>query len=262
MSDFSVSTYMPCYKIDLASKKASLGQYNYTEMLQKMKASTPPEGAAYWKPDEYGRTLVDPNCPRRASLVSGATHSVHGVELPASYAVKKSDFLSQMERTQAAAFLNSEQNGDRVEGVYHQLSDQSKDVLSKLKDGGQVEKDAWKGLCKELLDLGQITESEYACSNLDYRLIPLGCHDASGNFVKYSNTADMVRASRSLAQWPGDPLNMLDSWSFMLSKWGMQLAAEYNPDGAPKYRDLTPISNQASACDKVKELIHSLAALS
>lgn len=194
--------------------------------------------------------------------VSSTPYIVRGFELPPAYAVKKSGFLTQMERTQAAVFLNSEQNGDRVEGVYQQLSDQSKDVLSKLKDGGQVEKDAWKGLCKELLDLGQITESEYEYSNLNYRLIPLGCHDANGNFVKYNNTADMVRASRSLAQWPGDPLNMLDSWSFMLSKWGMQLAAEYNPDGTPKYRNITPVSDQASACNKVKELIHSLTALS
>ena len=194
--------------------------------------------------------------------VTGAPYSTRGFELPSAYAPKGSGFLTQMERTQAAAFLNSEQNGDRVEGVYQQLSDQSKDVLSKLKDGGQVEKDAWKGLCKELLDLGQITESEYKCSNLDYRLIPLGCHDANGDFVKYSNTADMVLASRSLDQWPGDPLNMLDTWSFMLSKWGMELAEEQNSDGTPKYRDLSPISNQASACKKVMELINSLTAFS
>lgn len=194
--------------------------------------------------------------------VAGAPYSARSFELPSAYAPKGSGFLTQMERTQVAVFLNSEQNGDRVEGVYQQLSDQSKDVLSKLKDGGQVEKDAWKGLCKELLDLGQITESEYECSNLDYRLIPLGCHDANGNFVKYSNTADMVLASRSLCQWPGDPLNMLDTWSFMLTKWGRQLAAEHNPDGTPKYRDLTPISNQASSCKKVMELINGLAAFS
>lgn len=73
--------------------------------------------------------------------VSSAPYSVRGFELPAAYMPKGSGFLTQMERTQAAAFLNSEQNGDRVEGVYHQLSDQSKDVLSKLKDGGQVEKE-------------------------------------------------------------------------------------------------------------------------
>ncbi len=194
--------------------------------------------------------------------VSSAPYSVRGFELPSAYMPKGSGFLTQMERTQAAAFLNSEQNGDRAEGVYHQLSDQSKNVLSKLKDGGQVEKDTWKGLCKELLDLGQITESEYACSNLDYRLIPLGCHDANGNFVKYSSTADMVQASRSLCQWPGQPLNMLDTWSFMLIKWGNQLAMEQNPDGTPKYLDLTPISNQASACKKVMEVINSLASFS
>lgn len=261
MSDFSVSTYMPCYKIDLTANKVNLGKYNYTEMLQKIKASTPPEGAAYWKPDEYGRILVDPNCPRRASFESGTTHSVRGFELPASYAVKKPDFLSQMERTQAAAFLKNEQSGDRVEGVYDQLSDRSKDVLSKLKDGGEVEKDAWKGLCKELMDLGQLTESEYACSNLDYRLIPLGCHDANGNFVRYSNTAEAVLASRSLNQWSGQPLEMLDTWSFLLTRWGSQLAMETNPDGTPKYRDLSPVFSQASACQKLKELVNSLVEL-
>lgn len=190
--------------------------------------------------------------------LSGITQSVRGFELPAAYGVKKTDFLSQMERTRASAFLNHEHSGDRTQAVYHQLSDRSKDVLVKLKEGGQVEKDAWKGLCRELLDLGELTEAEYACSNLEYRLIPLGCHGAGGSFVRYSGTAEMVLDSRSLNQWSGQPLDMLDTWSFLLTKWGRQLAAEHNPDGTPKYHDLSPISSQADACGKLRELINSL----
>lgn len=189
--------------------------------------------------------------------ISGSA-STRGFDLPASYAVKKSSFLSRMERTRASVFLNNAQSGDRTEGVYDQLSDPSKDVLKQLKEGGQVEQDAWKGLCRELLDLGQLTEAEYACSNLDYRLIPLGCRSTSGSFVPYSDTAEMVLASRSLNQWSGRPLDILDTWSCLLAKWGRQLAAEQNPDGTPKYRDLSPVSRQVDACEKLRELINRL----
>ena len=43
--------------------------------------------------------------------VAGAPYSARGFELPSAYAPKGSGFLTQMERTQAAVFLNSEQNG-------------------------------------------------------------------------------------------------------------------------------------------------------
>lgn len=46
--------------------------------------------------------------------VTGAPYSARGFELPSAYAPKGSGFLTQTECTQAAAFLNSEQNGDRV----------------------------------------------------------------------------------------------------------------------------------------------------
>lgn len=100
---------------------------------------------------------------------------------------------------------------------------------------------AWKGLCRELLDLSQLTESEYACANLDYRLISLGCHNSDGSFVRYRGTAEMVLASRALNQWTGHPMDIPDTGSFLLTKWGNQLAVEKNPDGTPKYRT-SPLS--------------------
>ena len=76
--------YLPCYRIDPASKRMSLGKYNYTETLQKMKESTPPEGRTYWgEPDEYGRVYVDPNNPRQATLEPADAASLTPADLRA-----------------------------------------------------------------------------------------------------------------------------------------------------------------------------------
>ena len=76
---------------------------------------------------------------------------------------------------------------------------------------------AWKGLCRELLDLSQLTESEYACANLNYRLIPLGCHNSDGSFVRSRGTAEMVLASRALNQCTGNPLDIPPTGSFLIT---------------------------------------------
>ena len=34
ISTFTEAVYMPCYHIDLSAKKATLGKYNYTEMMR------------------------------------------------------------------------------------------------------------------------------------------------------------------------------------------------------------------------------------
>lgn len=184
--------------------------------------------------------------------------SVSSMPIPSSRIKGRQNFLTEMESMRATTLIGNWTDDEFLQKVYDQLSDSSKGILSNLQSGKPVEKDAWKGLCKELLDQGQITESEYQCTNLDYRLIPLGSHDSSGNFVRYNNTAEIVLASRSLNQWTGHPLEMLDTWSFLFRKWGSQLALEYNPDGTPKYQNLSPISNQASACQKIADLINGL----
>lgn len=187
-----------------------------------------------------------------------SSFGVSGMSIPSSRIKGKTTFLTEMESTKATTLINNWTGDEDLQKVYNQLSDSSKGVLSNLQSGKPVEKDAWKSLCKELLDQGQITESEYQCTNLDYRLIPLGSHDSSGNFVRYSNTAEIVLASRSLNQWSGQPLDMLETWSFLFRKWGNQLALEHNPDGTLKYQNLSPISNQASACQKITDLIKDL----
>lgn len=84
MSSISTSTeavYRTCYHIDLSDRKATLGKYNYTEMLEKMRTSTPPEGVTYWEPDEYGRVYIDPNHPWQAALEPAVPADCSGIPL-------------------------------------------------------------------------------------------------------------------------------------------------------------------------------------
>lgn len=62
------TVYRTCYHIDLAAGTATLGKYNYTEMLEKMASASERDDVTYWVPDEYGRVLVDPKHPYRATL--------------------------------------------------------------------------------------------------------------------------------------------------------------------------------------------------
>ena len=55
-------------------------------------------------------------------------------------------------------------------------------------------------------------------------------------------------------------MNHLDQWAFSLKKWGTELSWERNFDGSPKYKDLSPIYDQASACGRVSNLIKGLLA--
>ena len=81
MSGISASTeavYRPCYHIDLATKKATLGKYNYTEMMKKAAQQTD-DSITYYEPDEYGRVFVDPAHPSRATFEPADTS---GIPLP------------------------------------------------------------------------------------------------------------------------------------------------------------------------------------
>lgn len=62
--------YRTCYAYNSSTGKMEFKKYNYTEMLEKMKKSIPPEGVVYWEPDEHGRVYIDPRNPRQAVLES------------------------------------------------------------------------------------------------------------------------------------------------------------------------------------------------
>ncbi len=71
--------YRTCYAYNSSTGKMEFQRYNYTEMLEKMKNSTPPEGRSYWEPDEYGRVYIDPNHPSYGTL---ECEDASGVQLP------------------------------------------------------------------------------------------------------------------------------------------------------------------------------------
>lgn len=85
MSGISASTeavYRTCCHIDLSARKATLGKYNYTEMMEKRKTFTPPEGVTSWEPGEYGRVYIDPNHPWQASLEPAEPTDCSDIPLP------------------------------------------------------------------------------------------------------------------------------------------------------------------------------------
>ena len=84
-------------------------------------------------------------------------------------------------------------------------------------------------------------------------LVPLG--DMKNPFPP---SVDMWDTLDRINRWPGNPLDYLDQWAFSLKKWGAELSRERNPDGTPKYQDVSPIYDQASACGRVSNLIKGL----
>ena len=78
MNGISTSTealYRTCYHIDLSARKATLGRYNYTEMMKKAAQQTD-DNITYYEPDEYGRVFVDPAHPSRATFETADTSDI------------------------------------------------------------------------------------------------------------------------------------------------------------------------------------------
>jgi len=75
ISTFTEAVYMPCYHIDLSAKKATLGKYNYTEMMKKAAQQTD-DNITYYEPDKYGRVFVDPAHPSRAAFEPADTSDI------------------------------------------------------------------------------------------------------------------------------------------------------------------------------------------
>ena len=67
--------------------------------------------------------------------------------------------------------LNNPTGIPTLQDAYEQLSDESKDVLSRMKAGqSDVDMVEWVNLCRELKDAGVITEEEYSNVRPDMKL--------------------------------------------------------------------------------------------
>ena len=138
--------------------------------------------------------------------------------------------------------------------IADKLTDGAKRTLQRLKaNPNSISKRDWMDLTHELNAMGAVSDKDYQGTNMMFHLVPLGDVDNP-----FPTSADMRNTLDRINQWPGNPLDYLDQWAFSLRKWGAELSWERNPDGSPKYKDLSPIYDQASACGRVSSLIKGL----
>lgn len=145
------------------------------------------------------------------------------------------------------------------------LSGKSQEIVSKLTGGARrtlqrlktnpnsISKRDWMNLTHELNAMGAISDTDYQGTDMMFHLVPLGDMDNP-----YPTSPDLRETLDRINQWPGNPLDYLDQWAFSLKKWGAELSRERNPDGTPRYKDVSLVYDQAAACGRVSNLIRGL----
>lgn len=163
-------------------------------------------------------------------------------------------FLAEMLKTQAA--------GDGLKGVYDRLTPGSQKALEGLKAGRNgMSKEQWNTLCRELKDLGAITQAQLDYSRADLRLAPL-VSDGRGGVTAPTIVKKFLKGGHlDGGAWKGDPLAYLDEWIEVLRESRSELSVQCWPDGEKKYKDLSPLTNQINGCGKVADILRELLAL-
>nr|WP_325211243.1 hypothetical protein [uncultured Oscillibacter sp.] len=138
--------------------------------------------------------------------------------------------------------------------IADKLTDGAKKTLQRLKaNPNAISKVEWMDLMHELNAMGAISDTDYQGTDMMFHLVPLGDVDNP-----FPTSADMRDTLDRINRWPGNPLDYLDQWAFSLRKWGAELSQERNADGTPKYKDVSPVYDQAAACGRVSNLIKGL----
>lgn len=190
--------------------------------------------------------------------------------------LQKATDAAKAGRTKDAVELVSEDAALRA--LYDRLTPASRDVLERAgAEEPAIGKEEWNSFCKELQDLGAVTEDDVMYTRSDLRLIPIGYYDRSGAFVMYE-TPPMLKdrllelsgsargkgaayMETSGTDWAGDPLKYLDGWASALYSWRSDMARLRNADGSPKYDHFSPLTDQIDACRKVSGLVRKLGKL-
>lgn len=117
--------YRTCWAYNSSTKQMEHKTYNYTEMLERVKSSTPPEGITYWVPDEYGRVYIDPNHPMQAVIESDEPLDCSDIRLPAPGSAALPAGSGRKERTKKEEEQKLQEERERVarqEALLHRLS--------------------------------------------------------------------------------------------------------------------------------------------
>ena len=140
-----------------------------------------------------------------------------------------------------------------LQDVYEQLSDGSKDVLRRMKEGrSDVDMVEWVNLCRELKDAGAITEEDFSNARPDMKLgvLPKPGLYWSPEGVELYMTDDV--------EWKGDPLKYLDEWMASLGKLRTAWAAAIGPDGNHPTEYVNELNGCIGSCAKVANVVSNI----
>ena len=145
-----------------------------------------------------------------------------------------------------------------LQDAYEQLSDESKDVLSRMKAGqSDVDMAEWINLCRELKDAGIITEEEFSNVRPDMKL---GVLPKPGLYWSPAG-ADLHLTANDDVEWKGDPLKYLDEWMASLGKLRTAWAAAIGPDGNHPTEYVNELNSCIGSCAKVANVVSNIMAL-
>lgn len=161
--------------------------------------------------------------------------------------------------------------------VLDKLSDGSIQLLKSMKNGSKnVNYMAWSNLLAELRDTGAITESEYswapkgACEYIPDGENAMMCICKGGmtavpvppTGVRHCGPGetDIERMLDGLCDWPGDPLEKLETLALYARKWIGMLGVSTDDKGNPGSWYSGAYAEQEKACQNVLKVVKNLMA--
>lgn len=184
----------------------------------------------------------------------------------------QTSFADSIEQT-----VNSTADAPTASAVLDKLSGKSVQLLKHMKDGSKnVNYDEWAGLLAELKDMGAISEDDYArapkggreyisTGNNTFMCIPKGdivpVPVLPGIMQCAPGETGIDRMLDGLCDWPGDPLEKLETLALYMRKWIGILGVSKDNEGNPGSWYSEPYTKYESSYLNVLKTVRELMAL-
>lgn len=156
--------------------------------------------------------------------------------------------------------------------LYDRLPEEAQAVVTRIRDGENIEQQDWRQLAEALCDLGVLTREEMEAVSVEHHFLPVGYTNAAGETVLYphpmleerlsalagggEDDPEALYQAASAFDWEGDLLRWLDRWTSHLRQWRTDLSYRRTESGAPY--DTRTITEQIAACEKASSLVKQL----
>ena len=195
---------------------------------------------------------------RTGAIWSGARTAAQG-RRPAAGVGTAASFAAQMAELTDSLALSDPAGDPTLKAAYDQFSDGSKAVLTRMKAGqGGATREEWTELCRELKDAGMISESDFAYTRADLRVVPIADMREDGCTVLHGDGDGLPLSSLKDPEWSGDPLEFLDQWMEELREMRARVAGLRQSDGSRPTQYMNALSGCVSSCEKVSGLVRDL----